>query len=129
MQKLAILLTTLFAFFLIWVIYLANTGQHSVFFDFVQTVPYGDKIGHVLLFGFLTLGSVIASGFRTISKTKIYWGSAAVLAFVLIEEASQYFIPSRTMDIQDALADVLGIALFSVFAYGLNRFQKSLCRT
>lgn len=126
MQKVFIILTSLFAVFLFWIIYLANTGQHSVFFDFVRRIPYGDKIGHLILFGFLTLGAVIASGFRTIGNSRLYWGAVCVFMFVLVEEVTQQFFPSRTMDINDVVADVMGIAVFSGVAYLLNRWQLSL---
>lgn len=49
------LMTTLFFIFILWILFLANTGQNSVFFTFITKIPYGDKLGHFCLFGLLTL--------------------------------------------------------------------------
>lgn len=35
------------------------------------------------------------------------------LLFVVMEELSQYFIPNRTLDITDLVADFFGIIVFS----------------
>ena len=40
-------------------------------------------------------------------------GSIIVLTFATLEEFSQYYIPSRTFDIWDLLADFIGVVLFS----------------
>jgi len=37
-----------------------------------------------------------------------------VLTFAGVEEISQYFIPSRTCDIYDFIADTIGVTLFSI---------------
>ena len=115
MQKLTITISCCFFLFIIWVIYLANTGQQSIFFELVRFIPFGDKIGHLMLFGLLTLFANLASGFRVFSvATKhVFWGTAAVLVFVTIEELSQYFLPARTLDIYDYSADIVGILLFT----------------
>lgn len=128
MQKLIAAVTVCFALFLLWIIYLANTGQPSIFFDFVRRIPYGDKLGHVLLFGCLTLGAIITTGFRCFGllagRLKVYWGTAGVLVFVLVEELTQQFFPSRTMDINDLIADAIGISLFTLLAFAMNTLRK-----
>lgn len=109
-----------FFIFILWIIYLANTGGKSIFFDFVRSFPYGDKVGHAGLFGFLTLVAVIGSKFRCfkISKFKIYHGATWVILFVVGEEISQTFIPSRTFDLMDLAADMVGIAVATCLAFG-----------
>lgn len=128
MQKAFTLVTICFALFLLWVIYLANTGQPSIFFDFIRQIPNGDKIGHVLLFGFLTFGAIIATGFKCFrlfgGKLTIYWGAAGVLVFVIAEELTQQFFPSRTMDIKDLIADAMGIAVFTLLAFAFKRSRN-----
>lgn len=119
MYKLAALVAVLFFTFIIWIIYLANTGGDSIFFDFVRSIPYGDKIGHVGLFGFLTFFSIIAFKLRSfdVVKVKIYYGCIPVLLFVVIEEFSQIFISSRTFDFGDLAANIIGILIATVMCF------------
>lgn len=102
-----------FLLFIVWVICMANAGHSSVFFDFVAAIPYGDKLGHVGLFGTLTLLAVLASKYAgwKLNNTKLYFGAMAVTLFVIGEEISQAFIPSRTFDFADLSADAVGILL------------------
>ena len=115
MQKLITIIGFAFFFFILWIIYLANTGQHSIFFELVRLIPYGDKVGHLGLFGMLTLLANLATKFKVfkLGKIKIFWGSAIVFVFVTFEELSQHFLPTRTLDIFDYTADMLGILLFT----------------
>ncbi|WP_462157806.1 VanZ family protein [Pseudoalteromonas sp. GB56] len=102
--------------FLLWIIYLANTSQSSVFFDLVKVLPYGDKIGHFVLFGTLTVLASIALKAKYLliaKKIKLYWGALAVFAFALGEEISQAFVATRTFDLIDLSADILGICVAS----------------
>ncbi|NRB40461.1 MAG: VanZ family protein [Pseudomonadales bacterium] len=115
MHKLIITISSCFFLFILWIIYLANTGQQSIFFEFVRLIPYGDKVGHLSIFGFLTLLANFSSKFKTFSfgKINVFWGTSAVFVFVTIEELSQYFIATRTLDIYDYTADMIGILLFT----------------
>jgi len=40
-------------------------------------------------------------------------GAIIVLSFAIIEEFSQIYITSRTFDLYDILADIVGVILFS----------------
>ncbi|MCW3173311.1 VanZ family protein [Shewanella subflava] len=124
---LSVLMAGAFLGFIIWIIYLANTGASSVFFDLIKHIPYGDKVGHCLLFGTLTFLANLTLKFNTITLGRVsaYIGSCLVAVFVLVEEISQGFIPSRTLDGADLLADALGIALFSYFSWLTHRFILS----
>ena len=115
MYKLTIAIGSLFTCFIIWIIYLANTGDQSIFFTVVAHVPNGDKLGHVLLFGCLTFFAITGLKFRSVSlgKFRIYYGILAVSTFVIVEEFSQMFIPSRTFDFMDLLANMVGILVSS----------------
>ena len=96
---------------IIWAITQANSGAHNAVFNWLGMLPYGDKIGHFLLFGCLAFFLSLALkrlGFYLFTW-KIYWGCALVLSFALIEEVSQYFLPTRTLDIWDIAADAAGI--------------------
>jgi len=46
-------------------------------------------------------------------KLHIQIGAIIVLTFATLEEFSQYYIPSRTFDLGDLLADFVGVILFS----------------
>lgn len=116
------LILFIFVSFIVWILFLANTGQSSLFFDLVKILPYGDKIGHFCLFGLLTLIANLAFKFKVVNlgKQPIYIGTLLVIIFVTLEELSQHFIPSRTLDIQDLLADSLGISIFTLISFWLN---------
>jgi len=130
MYKLILLLSILFFGFILWILNVANHGESSIFFDFIKTLPYGDKLGHAFIFGFLTLAANMSLKLLhfKISGIKVYWGTMAVTVFVLVEELSQYFIPARTLDIFDLVADFLGIIVFTALSYFIGRrlFQKVL---
>ncbi len=111
MYKLISIVGLLFFIFILWVICLANTGINSVFFDFIKTIPFGDKIGHFILFGTLTFLCIILLKFRSFQffRIKIYHRVLFVTVFVLIEELSQNYISTHTFDLIDLSADFLGI--------------------
>ncbi len=128
MSRAVSLITLSYGLFIGWVIYLANTGQSSLFFQLVRAIPYGDKLGHLFLFGFLTLGLNVALKYKmfNLKQRGIYCGSTIVGIVVLLEELSQYFLPSRTFDVIDLGADVAGILVFSVISYILS--SRISCR-
>ena len=99
----------------------ANTGQSSIFFDFVHWLPFGDKIGHAGLFGLLTVLTNVALGNRRVGNFPL--GTLLVIGFVFLEEVSQHFLPNRTFDIIDLLADGVGIMIGSAMAdlYGRRK--------
>ena len=126
MYKVMSLIAFAFLSFIFWVIYLANTGQGSIFFNFVAAIPYGDKLGHFCLFGVLTFLVNTASKFKskTLLNIDVYYGSVGVLIFVLLEELSQYFIPNRTLDASDFIASVIGVLAFTVITtYYANKLK------
>ncbi|PCJ22053.1 MAG: trypsin [Gammaproteobacteria bacterium] len=101
--------------FICWVILQANAGANTVFFNIVAALPYGDKLGHIMLYGVLTLLLNIALGFKIISlaKVKVSVAASLVLFFSVGEEITQAFIPNRNFDILDLIADGVGILLFN----------------
>jgi len=123
LQRLLLLMALSFFGFIGWVIYLANTGQKSLLFDLVAAIPYGDKLGHFCLFGLLTLFINLAFKFKTIKLVghEIYLAVLIVSTFVVLEEFSQYFVATRTLDVFDLIADFLGIAVFSAISLWLSK--------
>ena len=98
---------------------LANAGYDCALFNSVRSLPHGDKLTHFLLFGLLTLMLNHALRFQTISfaRIKLYAGTTAVAIFVLAEEFSQIYFPSRSFDLRDLAADSAGIFLFTFLTY------------
>lgn len=100
------------------IVVLADIRQTQYLFLPIRKLPYGDKIGHFLLMGFLSFLvnlTLKAKSFQ-IWKLKYLWGSIIVLAVVTIEEFSQIFIRGRSFDLRDLGADFAGILLFGELA-------------
>jgi len=112
--------------FIIWVIYLANTGQSSVFFQFIASIPYGDKLGHFCLFGLLTLMMNFAFKLKSfkVCSMELFLGTMLVVTFVIVEEFSQYYIPNRTFDLFDLLADFIGIGFFNLITIYFRKYRR-----
>lgn len=127
MNKILATFAAIFFVFIVWVIYAANTGGQNIFFRQIKLVPYGDKLGHFLLFGILTSLVILGSKFRSFQfkRINIYYGTLLVSLFVLFEELSQIYIPSRTFDFLDLSADALGISL----ATGITDISKKYFRS
>jgi VanZ family protein len=105
---------------------MADTGQHSIFFTLVKEIPNGDKLGHFILFGLLSLGAIFSTQFK---KTPFIHfvpiGSFIVFSFTLLEEGSQYFLSHRTFDLTDLYADILGIMTFTLVAKTIAQKNKT----
>uniref|UniRef100_UPI0040565F71 VanZ family protein n=1 Tax=Candidatus Electronema sp. TaxID=2698783 RepID=UPI0040565F71 len=119
-RSLVITAAALFSVGILWIVYLVDTGAHtkSMFrpvFTISDRLAYGDKLGHFLLFGPFTLAVNAALNFRRLG-TGFYLGSLLVFCFTLAEELGQCFIPSRSFELLDILANGAGILLFTWFS-------------
>ncbi|WP_168926907.1 VanZ family protein [Shewanella donghaensis] len=125
MYKYFLLMGLSFTVFIAWIIFQANTGGNNIFFDIMHGVPYGDKFGHFGLFGTLTMFAIIISRFSyfRVGRLKIYYGALVISVFVICEEVSQAFIPSRTFDLVDLVAGGIGIALFTLLTIKLKQLS------
>jgi len=126
MSRLILFATVLFALFIAWIVYLADTGQDSIFFELVKMLPLGDKLGHFVLFGLLALGANLALKNRGIRWGRWLVPAGALLVFFVAaaEELSQMFVSGRTCDITDLLADVAGIASFTVIGLFIDARRR-----
>ncbi len=109
-----------YLFFVIAIIMMANQGNYKFIFQWLHIIPYGDKLGHFFLIGLLSLLinlSLNCAKFE-LWRMNFFKGSAIVLVIITLEEFSQVFIPSRSFDLGDVLANYVGIMFFS---YLLNR--------
>ena len=107
-----IFLPAAFFAFLVLIIYQADTAHYNFAFKMVGKIPYGDKIGHIVLYGIMAF--LLNYGFRGRKWFKIQIGSLIVLLFSVLEEISQAYFPSRSFDWADIMASVVGIVLFTV---------------
>lgn len=115
LSRVVVLTTVVFIGCTFWVLYQADMGKDSAIFDWVRSLPNGDKLGHFMVFGVMTLLLNVSLNFSTVRLLfiPVYWGTFSVALFSLGEEISQYFIPSRTFDLLDLVADAGGILTFT----------------
>ncbi len=116
-NRLRILLPLGFFSIILLIIFLADTADHNFAFQLVGHIPYGDKVGHMLLYGVMTLLLNYGLNFKSykIFGFNMQLGAIIVLAFAGPEEISQYWFPSRTCDFFDFVADTIGAIWFSFY--------------
>lgn len=113
-MKRFLLVGAFFAFILFVILEANNHGTNSVFQSLVE-IPHKDKIGHFSLHGLLGLlldYALLGKDYKWKSRNipvALIW----VMSFAIVEEISQYWIPSRNCDYKDAIADLLGVAILS----------------
>lgn len=108
-------LTISFAFFIFLVIVLADMGRLG-FLGVINRIPYGDKIGHFLLYGILTLllNLTLLRSLPHRSLGLVVISTGLFLAFAIgVEEYSQQFFRSRTFSLLDLAFGYLGVIFFS----------------
>jgi VanZ family protein len=117
-------LTILFALFILFIIVLADTGNLWRL-DFLNRIPCGDKAGHFLLYGILTLLldlTLLRSKRFGLRPNLLVLRVALTLALLIgIEEYSQQFFAKRTFDLVDLAFSYLGVAFFSWAALRVRR--------
>ncbi|MDL1909199.1 trypsin [Chloroflexi bacterium CFX6] len=108
-------LAYLFGLFIAGIIVLADLGMLGVL-KFVNRIPFGDRIGHFVLYGILTLLIDLAL-LRTphgLNPNLIVLRVALILALAIgLEEFSQRFFPNRSFDLLDLAFSYLGVIFFS----------------
>jgi polysaccharide biosynthesis protein VpsQ len=113
-----------FFFFVLWLIYLANTGQSSIFFKIGSSLSFRDKLGHCVLYALLTFKVNAAFCYKQVSLGKrfsLYLGTLLVFCFSFMEEMTQYFIPTRTVECWDLIANTLGITLSTCLSWWIDK--------
>ncbi len=105
-------------------IYDANYKVPNILIQHASQIPYGDKLGHIVLYGLLAFLVNYALDFKTLRSVwgALQVGALWVLAFAFLEEGSQLFLSTRTFSLADALCDVIGVVLFSY----MGLFLKSI---
>ena len=113
-----------FGLIIIAAVVIADLGYGESFWPIISHTPYADKVGHIGIFSILGFLSNLAfPNFRIRHLPRLVTGITFIL-FVLVslEEISQAFIPTRTCDLFDWLADVVGLAIGQIAATVLSRF-------
>ncbi|BAP55674.1 hypothetical protein THII_1377 [Thioploca ingrica] len=115
--------------FILMIIVLADQGDYiAILKDWVDMIPYGDKGGHLILMGLLSL--TVNLSFKctlwTVNQHTFLKGSVIVAVLVTLEEISQLFFSYRTFDWEDLLFDYLGIWAFGQLAWYLNQANHSV---
>jgi VanZ family protein len=112
-------LAILFSLLIVTIIILANIGALPEPLKRVNDLPFGDKAGHFILYGVLTL-LVDLSLFRSFPfqrPERIVVISGLVLALLIgLEEFSQQYFENRTFSLLDLFASYLGVIVFSWLA-------------
>ncbi|MFT3921535.1 MAG: VanZ family protein [Myxococcales bacterium] len=93
--------------------------------DGIEHFPFQDKGVHFVEYGTLCL-TICFAVFRTWPGRGVRAALAAVLITVglgLLDELHQAFVPSRSSDGLDLLADLLGAMVFALAYYGVRRWR------
>lgn len=95
------------------IIILADRRALPGFITGLYAFRYGDKVGHFLLMGTVAFFVNLALHARriTIFQCPLLLGSLCVALLVTLEEFSQLFFPSRSFDLIDLAASLLGIVV------------------
>lgn len=131
-NRLRIILPLGFFLFIAFIIYLADTADYNFAFRVIGQIPNGDKVMHGLLYGVMALLLNYGLKFSIEVRCPLFHytplhkivdtrplvfmqlGAIIVLTFAGLEEISQYWLPSRTCDVFDFVADTVGVILFSL---------------
>lgn len=98
-----------------YIIYKANTGDVPPVMHLIQTTEHADKVAHFVLFGALSFVLNIAFLMKQMvwRGYGVYIGSLLVGLFVVVEEYSQRYLPTRNFDLYDLIADFIGLIVFA----------------
>lgn len=117
-------ITVLFACLIFALVIAANTNHLPSFLYRIQRFPYGDKVGHFVLFGILSflLSRSALYLFPNRNPSRLLLAINLLLSLLIgLEEWSQSLFPTRTMSGEDLVASYLGVIVFGVLAYRIRR--------
>jgi polysaccharide biosynthesis protein VpsQ len=103
----------IFSLFIIGTIVANDLGRIKSIINLINSLPFGDKFGHIIFIGTLAylLNYALADRLLKIGNYKILLGCLIIAVTMTIEEFSQIWIPNRTFDLIDLAANYLGISI------------------
>ena len=112
------ILTGIYLLIVAGIIVVADIKSTSYLLSFVGNIPYGDKIGHFVLFGVLAFLVNFAFGMRNLSFGRFEYllGSLIVIIGITVEELTQIFMRGRTFSWLDLFCGYAGILVFGEIA-------------
>ncbi len=90
-------------------------------------VDFSDKIAHFIVFailGALTIRAFQHSSSTLLNTHAILYGGLAATTYGLLDECHQYFVPGRYADVNDFIADALGVFFVQLIFVLLARLAK-----
>lgn len=90
------------------------------------TLPAPDYVMHGLAFGGLSLLFTIFLSHQIPWPNSVPFSLFLTLLFALSDEAHQYFVPFRSPDWRDILADLIGAVLAQVILFGVIHLYSYL---
>ncbi len=90
-------------------------------FAFVNAHPWGDKVGHFLLFGFAAALLVLALP----TKASPVIAMLVISGLVILEEWLQRYSSSRTFSLTDLFASLSGVGFFTVMTAVYRSLRKN----
>ena len=120
-------LTGIYLLILGVIVFLADQKQYQPLFRRVREMPYGDKLGHLILMGLLSFLLNMALGCRTwrVWRFELLRGSLIVALIVTLEEFSQLFFRTRTFDAVDLVFRLSGHLLVRTAGVLFNERRKA----
>jgi hypothetical protein len=114
-------LTILFILLLAAIVFAADSRRMPAFVAGLYDFPNGDKVGHFVLMGLLSLlvNMSVLSGTGKRTMRRVITASLAVAGLVALEEFSQQFFPGRNSSWADLASSLAGIIVFGALAWFL----------
>ncbi len=113
-------ITVLFVLLIVLIIVAADLNQLPRAVRELYNFPGGDKVGHFVLMGLLSLlvnVSALATFPERGARRTVLFTTLALATLIGLEEASQALFRSRTVSFADLLSSYAGITLFAFLAY------------
>lgn len=117
-------LSIIFLVFILAIIALADIGGLPPAIRALYRFPYGDKVGHFILFGLLNFFLTLAflSSQPNPRRKWVTVSTGLILAlFIALEEWSQQFFSTRTFDLLDLTASFLGVLVGGGIAWRMKK--------
>ena len=91
-------------------------------------VRYQDKVAHFFIFGilgFLTTRAVVFSC-REAGWRSVFAGLIFIAVYAALDEFHQSFVPGRSVEVADFMADFLGAGVFVLIGYRIFTNKKKM---